>query len=132
MPAALSSRPCLSTGELELGRPIWGFKEVRYTLSHGLSLVGTYPVLRLTCIVRYLRCRVDEASKTGSTIQPGPAGIPEGALRHPLGVADSFIDSNADPIVCSFVLRRARGLDRRHPAVERRDRRPLRNSTHNP
>ena len=28
---------------LELGRPIWGFKEVRYTLSHALLLLGTVP-----------------------------------------------------------------------------------------
>ena len=89
---------------LELGRPIWGFKEVRYTLSHALLLRALYPGLRVIHIVRdprdVLRSLEDWEHHPNWTRRNT-----EGALRYWLAVANSFIGGNADPIVRSFVLR---------------------------
>src|SRR5271168_5413071 len=88
---------------LQLGRPIWGFKEVRYGLSDALLLQGLFPRLRVIQIVRDPRdvlrsleyCERDFGWTRRDT---------EAALRYWLKVAGSFVGSGADPNLGSLIL----------------------------
>jgi hypothetical protein len=87
----------------DAGRPIWGFKEVRYGLPDVLLLRDLFPRLRVLQLVRdprdVLRSLQDWESHPGWTRRNT-----ELALRHWLAVAGSFIGSAADPNLRSFIL----------------------------
>jgi hypothetical protein len=86
-----------------VGRPIWGFKEVRYGLSDALQLRELFPRLRVIQIVRdprdVLRSLDYWENHTGWTRRNT-----EAALAHWLTVARSFIGSSADPNLRSVIL----------------------------
>jgi hypothetical protein len=88
---------------LAVGRPVWGFKEVRYKLSDALLLQELFPGLRVIQIVRdprdVLRSLSDWESRPGWTRRNT-----EEALRHWLTVARSFIGSSADPNLRRLIL----------------------------
>lgn len=88
---------------LELGRPIWGFKEVRYGLSDVRLLQELFPRLRVIQIVRdprdVLRSLDDWEGHPGWTRRDT-----EEALRYWLKVAASFIGSGAQPDLCRLIL----------------------------
>jgi hypothetical protein len=87
----------------ELARPIWGFKEVRYGLSDALLLQGLFPRLRVIQIVRDPR----EVLRSLADWEGHPRWTrrnTEEALGYWLRVADSFIGSDADPFLRSFIL----------------------------
>ena len=80
---------------LALGRPIWGFKEVRYRLQDALLLQGLFPRLRVIQIVRdprdVLRSLDNWEGHPGWTRRNT-----EEALRYWLQVSSSFVGSDAD------------------------------------
>lgn len=80
---------------LALGRPIWGFKEVRYGLHDALLLQGLFPRLRVIHIVRdprdVLRSLDNWEGHPGWTRRNT-----EEALQYWLQVSGSFIGSAAD------------------------------------
>jgi Sulfotransferase family len=88
---------------LEIARPIWGFKEVRYGLSDVLLLQGLFPRLRVVQIVRDPRDvlrSLDDWERHPEWTRRNT----EAALRHWLTVAGSFIGSRADPNLRSLIL----------------------------
>ncbi|MGH3969002.1 MAG: sulfotransferase family protein [Mycobacterium sp.] len=92
-----------ATPALALGKPIWGFKEVRYGLSDALLLRELFPRLRVIQIVRdprdVLRSLEDWEGHPGWTRRNTEAG-----LRHWLAVARSFIGADTNPELRSLVL----------------------------
>lgn len=92
-----------ATPAFALGKPIWGFKEVRYGLSDALLLHALFPRLRVIQIVRdprdVLRSLEDWEGHPGWTRRKT-----ETALRHWLTVAASFIGSDADAGLRNWVL----------------------------
>jgi Sulfotransferase family len=86
-----------------VGRPIWGFKEVRYGLSDALLVRELIPRLRVIQIVRDPR----DVLRSLSHWENHPGWMrrnTEEALRHWLTVARSFIGSSADPNLRSLIL----------------------------
>jgi hypothetical protein len=92
-----------ATPALRAGKPIWGFKEVRYGLLEALLLRGLFPQLRVIQIVRdprdVLRSLEDWERHPGWTRRDT-----ETALRHWQTVAGSFIGSGADHGLRSLIL----------------------------
>jgi sulfotransferase family protein len=87
----------------EVGRPIWGFKEVSYGLSDVLLLREFFPRLRVIQLVRDPRDvlrSLDEWERTGGWERVNTAA----ALRHWLDVARSFVGTATDPHLRSFTL----------------------------
>ncbi len=86
-----------------VGRPIWGFKEVRYGLPDVLMLRELFPRLRVIQVVRDPRDvlrSLDEWER-----QPGWSRLnTELSLHNWLSVADSFITAGTDPYLRSFIL----------------------------
>ena len=93
-----------ATPALQAGRPIWGFKEVRYGLPEVLLLHQLFPQVRVIQVVRdprdVLRSLDEWEQYPGWTRRDT-----EGALHHWLTVAGSFIGSNADPHLRGIILR---------------------------
>ena len=89
---------------LDAGRPIWGFKEVRYGLSDALVLHAMFPRLRVIHIIRdprdVLRSLQDWERHPGWTRRNT-----ETSLRYWLTVANSFIGVAAEPDLRSLILR---------------------------
>jgi hypothetical protein len=87
----------------DAGRPIWGFKEVRYGLPDVLLLRELFPGLRVVQMVRDPRDvlrSLDEWER-----QPGWSRInTELSLRHWLSVAGSFVASGTDNYLRGFIL----------------------------
>ncbi len=87
----------------EAGRPIWGFKEVRYGLPDVLVLRELFPQLRVVQLVRDPRDvlrSLDEWERS-----PGWSRVDtEQSLRNWLSVAGSFVGSGTDPYLRSFIL----------------------------
>jgi Sulfotransferase family len=92
-----------ATPAFALGRPIWGFKEVRYGLSDVLVLQELFPRLRVIQIVRdprdVLRSLEDWEGHPGWTRRNTEAG-----LEHWLAVARSFIGTDTNPDLRSLIL----------------------------
>lgn len=86
----------------DAGRPIWGFKEVRYGLPDVLLLRELFPQLRAVQVVRDPRDvlrSLDEWERRGwSRVNT------ELSLRHWLDVAGSFVATACDPHLRSFIL----------------------------
>jgi hypothetical protein len=85
------------------GRPIWGFKEVRYGLPDVLLLRELFPQLRVVHVVRDPRdvlCSLDEWERSGGWSRVET----ERSLRHWLSVAGSFAATGTDPHLRSFIL----------------------------
>lgn len=88
----------------EEGRPIWGFKEVRYGLSDVLLMRELFPRLRVVLVVRDPRDvlrSLDEWETLGGWSRVGT----EDSLRNWHRVAASFVGSDTDPHLSSFILR---------------------------
>jgi hypothetical protein len=87
----------------EVGRPIWGFKEVCYGLSDVLLLREFFPRLRVVQLVRDPRDvlrSLDEWERSGGWSRVDT----DVALRHWLRVARSFVATATDPHLRSFIL----------------------------
>jgi hypothetical protein len=86
------------------GRPVWGFKEVRYGLPDVLLLRELFPRLRVVLVVRDPRdvlCSLDEWETLGGWNRVST----EDSLRNWHRVAGSFVGSDTDPHLRSFILR---------------------------
>ena len=87
----------------EVGRPIWGFKEVCYGLSDVLLLREFFPQLRVIQLVRDPRDvlrSLDHWERTGGWGRVNT----DAALRHWIEVARSFVGTATDPHLRSFIL----------------------------
>ena len=92
-----------ATPARDAGRPIWGFKEVRYGLPEVLSLRELFPHLRVVHVVRDPRDvlrSLDEWERSGGWDRVDT----ELSLRNWLSVAGSFVASATDPHLRSFIL----------------------------
>ncbi|MGZ8749097.1 MAG: sulfotransferase, partial [Mycobacterium sp.] len=86
------------------GRPVWGFKEVRYGLPDVLLLRDLFPRLRVVLVVRDPRDvlrSLDEWENLGGWNRVNT----EESLRNWHQVAGSFVGSDTDPHLLSFILR---------------------------
>jgi len=86
------------------GRPVWGFKEVRYGMPDVLLLRDLFPRLRVVLVVRDPRDvlrSLDEWETIGGWNRAGT----EESLRNWHRVAGSFVGSDTDPHLSSFILR---------------------------
>ena len=86
------------------GRPVWGFKEVRYGLPDVLMLRDLFPRLRVVLVVRDPRDvlrSLDEWETLGGWNRVNT----EESLRNWHQVAGSFVGSDTDPHLRSFILR---------------------------
>lgn len=92
-----------ATPAARAGKPIWGFKEVRYGLSEALLLQELFPRLRVIQIVRdprdVLRSLEDWEGHPGWTRRNTEAG-----LQHWLAVARSFIGIDTNPELRRLIL----------------------------
>jgi hypothetical protein len=87
----------------EVGRTIWGFKEVCYGLSDVLLLREFFPRLRVVQLVRDPRDvlrSLDEWERSGGWSRVDT----DKALRRWLDVARSFVATATDPHLRSFIL----------------------------
>lgn len=87
----------------EAGRPVWGFKEVRYGLPDVLLLRELFPHLRVVVVVRDPRdvlCSLDEWERSGGWSRVDT----ERSLRQWLNVAGSFVATGTGPHLRGFVL----------------------------
>lgn len=85
------------------GRPIWGFKEVRYGLSDVLLLRELFPRLRVVLVVRDPRAvlsSLDEWERLGGWTRIDT----EASVRNWLSVAGSFSAVATDAHLRSFIL----------------------------
>lgn len=85
------------------GRPVWGFKEVRYGLPDVLLLRDLFSRLRVILVVRDPRDvlrSLDEWENIGGWNRVGT----EDSLRNWHRVAGSFVGSDTDPHLRSFIL----------------------------
>jgi hypothetical protein len=85
------------------GRPVWGFKEVRYGLADVLLLRELFPRLRVILVVRDPRDVVrslDDWERAGGWDRRDT----EGALRNWVNVAAGFAAADTDPVLRNFVL----------------------------
>jgi hypothetical protein len=87
----------------EAGRPIWGFKEVRYGLPEALLLRELFREIRVLLLVRdprdVLRSLEEWETHPGWTRRNT-----EAALKNWLAVVESFIGYRADPDLREFIL----------------------------
>ncbi|MFI5506545.1 sulfotransferase [Mycobacterium sp. NPDC051804] len=86
------------------GRPVWGFKEVRYGLPDVLLLRDLFPQLRVVLVVRDPRDvlrSLDEWENLGGWNRVKT----EESLRSWHHVAGSFVGADTDPHLCSFIQR---------------------------
>ncbi len=87
----------------DAGRPIWGFKEVRYALADVLLLRELFPRLRVVAVVRDPRDVLRSLDEWEHS--PGwSRDKTERSLRHWLSVAGSFVATGTDPHLRSFIL----------------------------
>ena len=93
-----------ATPSAEAGRPIWGFKEIRYGLPEVLLLRQLFPRMRVIHVIRdprdVLRSLDEWEQRPGWTRRNT-----EEALDYWLTVARSFIGSDQDPHLGDFILR---------------------------
>jgi hypothetical protein len=85
------------------GRPIWGFKETRYSLPDVLLLRELFPQLRVVQLVRDPR----DVLRSLDEWERGPGWSrvnTERSLRHWLSAAGSFLATSTDPHLRSFIL----------------------------
>lgn len=92
-----------ATPARDTGRPIWGFKEVRYGLGDVLALRQLFPRMRAVLVLRDPRdvlCSLDEWERNGGWGRDDT----EAALRNWARVAASFIAVDTDPYLRGFIL----------------------------
>lgn len=88
----------------EEGRPVWGFKEVRYGLPDVLLLRDLFPKLRVVLVVRDPR-DVLRSLDEWETLGGWDRGKTEESLHNWHRVAGSFVGSDTDSHLSSFILR---------------------------
>ncbi len=87
----------------DAGKPIWGFKEVRYGLAEVLLLRRLFPRLRVIHVLRDPRDvlrSLDEWERSGGWNRVET----EASLRNWVSVANSFVAADADPDLSGFVM----------------------------
>ena len=86
------------------GRPVWGFKEVRYGLPDVLLLRDLFPRLRVLVVVRDPR-DVLRSLDEWETLGGWSRVETEESLRNWHRVAGSFVGSDTDPHLRNFIMR---------------------------